>query len=201
MKTHLFALVLVLGFFAGAVQAEELEIPFFLPAPEGWNTETISFPLGFAPELDYKGFEELRFTPGMFKQDQDDFWAYVFVWWIPADTEISAAQLQKDLDAYYHGLNHTKNEGREGQPEIPAVHSVVNAVDTPEGEPLRFTGTIDTFDSFVTQEPISLNFRAEVIACAAQGRVAVFFELSPQPTTHAVWTDLQKIREGFRCEK
>ena len=28
--------------------------------PEGWQYERIDFPLAFAPELDYEGFEELR---------------------------------------------------------------------------------------------------------------------------------------------
>ena len=46
--------------------AEEVAEPsFFLPTPEGWRTETIPFPLEFAPEIKYEGLEELRFALGM----------------------------------------------------------------------------------------------------------------------------------------
>jgi hypothetical protein len=58
---------------------ESVEVPFYLPTPEGWRTETIPFPLEFAPELDYEGLEELRFAPGMFKEGSADFWSYAFV--------------------------------------------------------------------------------------------------------------------------
>jgi hypothetical protein len=203
MHKFLLVAILVLSIFALPAQAEQKpdELPFHLPTPEGWKTETIPFPLGFAPELDYEGFEELRFAPGMFKPEEEDFWSYTFVWWVPAATEISAAILQRDLDAYYGGLNHGVNDKEENQPEIPAVRSTVRAVDVAEDAPLEYAGTIDTFDSFVTQKPISLNFRAEVITCADQGHIAVYFELSPQATTHGVWENLHRIREGFRCEE
>src|SRR5262245_33462421 len=34
---------------------------FQWPIPEGWQHETIPFPLEFAPDLPYQGVEELRF--------------------------------------------------------------------------------------------------------------------------------------------
>ena len=42
---------------AGAVAGDEdvATGSFFLPTPDGWRTETIPFPLGFAPELEYEG--------------------------------------------------------------------------------------------------------------------------------------------------
>src|SRR5688500_2734436 len=52
------------------------DVPFAWPVPAGWRTETIPFPLGFAPTLPYTGIEELRFAPGMFKAGSDDFWTY-----------------------------------------------------------------------------------------------------------------------------
>ncbi len=60
-------MVVLLLISVGVVAAaEEVAVPsFFLPTPEGWQTETIPFPLEFAPEIKYEGLEELRFAPGM----------------------------------------------------------------------------------------------------------------------------------------
>jgi hypothetical protein len=195
---YMLLVATVLLLVSPCLAEENQDVPFHLPTPEGWKTETIPFPLNFAPEIEYEGLEELRFAPGMFKPETEDFWSYAFVWWIPQDTELTAEQLQKDLDAYYRGLNHDKPGDEK---EIPPVHSVVKKVDAVDGEPARFEGTIDTFDSFVTEEPITLNFQAEVIICEKQEKMAVYFGLSPQPVTHAVWEELQKIRAGFGCSR
>lgn len=170
----------------------DVEIPFLMPIPDGWGTETIHFPLGFAPQLEYEGFEELRFAPGMFEPESEDFWTYAFVWWIPSSSIINGEILQRDLEAYYRGLAN--------QPDSPAVQVRINSVEDPAGGSLRFEGTIETIDTFVTQEPVSLTVRVEVLRCDEQNRVGVFFELSPQPTTHSVWTKLHEIRQGFRCD-
>jgi hypothetical protein len=48
------------------VQAEPQPKPELLPsAPKGWRFERIDFPLPFAPDLPHRGFEELRFAPGI----------------------------------------------------------------------------------------------------------------------------------------
>ena len=101
--TVLLLLTIVL---ASPVFSEEPEasLPFHLPAPEGWLTETIPFPLDFAPELDYQGLEELRFAPGMFKTESENLWSYTFVWWFPDSTEVSNERLEKDLSRYFEGL-------------------------------------------------------------------------------------------------
>ena len=35
-----------------------------MPAPEGWRSETIPFPLEFAPDLVYEGIEEIQIRSG-----------------------------------------------------------------------------------------------------------------------------------------
>ena len=35
-----------------------------LSAPDKWQSEIIPFPLGFAPAINFIGFEDLRFSPG-----------------------------------------------------------------------------------------------------------------------------------------
>jgi hypothetical protein len=171
----LFSLLVLLSFTLPSL-AEEREIPFHLPIPDGWGTETIPFPLDFAPELDYEGFEELRFAPGMFKPQEEDFWTCVSVWWVPNSTTINPESLQKDLDGYYQGLAQAVAVDKEYQSEIPATRSRIKAVIGHEGAPLLFQGTIDPFDSFVTVKPVAFNLRAEMINCSSTDQMAVYFE-------------------------
>jgi hypothetical protein len=46
---------------------------------------------------------------------------------------------------------------------------------------------------------MTLNCRVGVRRCGGQGRTVAFFELSPQPVGHAVWSDLRGLKKGFAC--
>ena len=86
-RRDLFILVILcLTVVSSSAAQERVDVPFYLPTPDGWRTETIPFPLDFAPELEYEGLEELRFSPGMFAEMKTDFWSYAFVWWVPKET-------------------------------------------------------------------------------------------------------------------
>ncbi len=193
-------LALLLLFLAFPASGEDTDVPFSLPMPEGWRGETIDFPLGFAPELKYEGFEELRFSPGMFKPESEEFWTYAFVWWVPISTALDAAALGSDLEAYFRGLSKSVNESQDFEPEKMEFHAELVAVKT-EGEGELFVGKVVTFDAFATRESVTLNVRIESWRCEAAKRLVVFFELSPQPEGHAVWQTLEGIREGFTCER
>ncbi len=189
---------------AGAVTGDEdvATGSFFLPTPDGWRTETIPFPLGFAPELEYEGVEELRFAPGMFEADSEDFWTYAFVWWISDRSSLDPGGLAKDLEFYFTGLTQAVAAER-GFDANAASHDVQLATVDGGGHDseIDFEGGATIFDPFATGETLSLNIRVQQILCPDEGRLAVVFELSPQPFIHQVWSSLAGIREGFRCSK
>ena len=87
-----------------AADPPEKEPPYQVPTPAGWAKETIALPPAFAPDLKWKGTEELRFAPGMFKADAPDFFSYALLFWLPDDTEVGAKALERELLAYYRGL-------------------------------------------------------------------------------------------------
>ncbi len=189
--------------FLAAVQTAAqpaAELPFELPVPEGWRTETIPFPLSFAPELAYEGLEELRFAPGMFEQAAPDFWTYAFIWWVDIDSEINAEALGTDLRAYFVGLAKAVAESRELDPgdldEVDLQFKV-----SPAAAPWQqgFEGAGQTYDAFVTQGPLELRLLVHARPCVKAGRLAVIFEISPQPQDHPVWDTLRGIRHGFAC--
>ena len=50
--------------------------PPLVQVPEGWRHERLDFPLSFAPELEFRGFEDLSFAPGMFALNSDSYFSY-----------------------------------------------------------------------------------------------------------------------------
>jgi len=190
------AMLSLTAFSAGA--QGEARTPFSLPTPEGWRNETIPFPLGFAPELDYTGVEELRFAPGMFTPGAEDYWTYAFVWWISLDTDPGVERLQADLEAYFFGLTRVVARGKGFDPGNPTYEAKLSRID--EGDPARLRGRVLTFDAFAAREPVELNVRIDNLACKDQGQRGLVFLLSPQTEEHEVWRTLERIRDGFRCE-
>jgi polyisoprenoid-binding protein YceI len=172
---------------------------FTWPTPTGWKTETIPFPLTFAPELAYRGVEELRFAPGMFKQGAEDFWTYSFVWWLEGEQHFDAATLNADLKRYFEGLSRAV-EKREDFDAAQAVAAVQLAPVREAGAAQeRFQGSVDAYEPFTTHQRIALQVDAQVLRCKEAGRTVALFQLSPQPRGHAVWGQLERLREEFRC--
>lgn len=195
------ATAILLILLARSVAGEEgPEVPFSLPTPEGWRSETLPFPLSFAPELEYQGLEELRFAPGMFEPDSEGFWTYAFLWWLPLETRLDADGLAADLEVYFRGLTRSVAEERGFDPGEPEVSAELR--ETPDaGKRDRWLiGKVKTLDAFATREPIELSVSIRIWRCAAEERLVAFFELSPQPAYHQLWRTLRQIRKGFRCQ-
>jgi hypothetical protein len=185
---------------SGAAQ-EAVESPFFLPTPEGWRTETLLFPLDFAPELEYEGLEELRFSPGMFKEMEVDFWSYAFLWWVPEGTSLDTQRLEKDLEAYFRGLTAGVAQAKGLDPGEPKFKVQLEPDKSDSSDHRKWKGIVHTFDVVTTQSPIRLNVRIDILECPEQGNLAALFRLSPQPFHNQIWKVIDDIRQGFRCTR
>ena len=180
---------------------EAVDVPFHLDTPQGWRTETIPFPLDFAPELEYEGLEELRLSPGMFKEQSVDFWTYAFVWWVPEGTNFGTERLENDLETYFRGLTEGVAEIKEfdlGEPEFDVQ---LEPVESASLENAQWEGSVRTFDIFATRKPIRVGIRIDTLQCPEQGHLAAFFQLSPQPEHHKIWKVMDDLRRGFRCAR
>ncbi|NNE43378.1 MAG: hypothetical protein HKN12_04150, partial [Gemmatimonadetes bacterium] len=166
--------------------------------PDGWRAETIPFPLSFAPELSYTGLEELRFAPGMFQPDAEDFFSYAFIWWVDAGTLLEADALAEELEAYFRGLSAAVMADA-GVPEDAVFDARLSPRRTKDVSVQRFEGRIDTFEPFATKAQVLLHLRVEAFNCLDPDHRAVYFALSPQTEEHAVWKQFREIRDGFRC--
>jgi hypothetical protein len=78
--------------------------PYHLPIPKDWGVERFLIPISFAPEIPYKGVEDIRFTPGWAKIKTDEYWTYAFLWYLDGSVKMDAETIARDLKAYYTGL-------------------------------------------------------------------------------------------------
>ncbi|HBL42365.1 hypothetical protein, partial [uncultured Gimesia sp.] len=77
MRCFIVLLVILSG--ASTVLAADAEMAKHITVPAGWKGEQITLPPSFAREMQFKGTEEARFSPGMFQEKSDTFFSYFFV--------------------------------------------------------------------------------------------------------------------------
>ena len=150
---------------------------------EGWASETITLPPGFAPELP-NGVEELRFAPGWRDPSSDGFWSYAIVMWIDEPAP-DAARIDELLENYYDGLiSAVAGDGDKSVGSDPAQ------VDVRRTAPNHFEAQIHLIDTFTTFEPMDLRVMVDTVT-EAEGHSALHIQASPQPEEHAIWRSLE----------
>jgi hypothetical protein len=200
MRLLILLLFNLIGFCTYAQEAleQKQETPYDFPVPEGWGKERISFPISFAPGIPYKGVEEIRFTPGWAKASSDEYWTYIFLWYLEGNIKLDAKTLEDHFKVYYEGLaSATKSVPREKL--IPVVTSV-KETEVSKGDSKTFTGTIQMLD-YMSQKPLTLNCKVHLLDCHKNNKSFVLFELSPQPLSHTVWNSLDKLWSDFKTVK
>jgi hypothetical protein len=165
--------------------------------PAGWTPETIPFPLDFAPGLPFHGFEELRFAPGFSKPEASTFWSYAFAWWLEDPPAFDAPSIAPVLREYFAGL--ALAVGRDKYPMDPGRFRV-ELQSKSEGGRTILVGQVDSYDPFVTGEPVVLGVEVRLRDCPSAGRRAITFLLSPRPLGDPVWDELHACEAALRCE-
>jgi hypothetical protein len=179
--------------------------PYQLPAPKGWLKETIELPPAFAKDVKWKGAEELRFAPGMFKADAPDFFSYALLFWLPDDQKIDPKTMEQELLTYYRGLAkavlaNKKQEVDAGAFTLTLKDAREKTGKRPTGEPFTaYVGELKWTEPFATGKPQTLRFEVHVWTCEKHKHNCVFVCASPQPETAAVWKSLREIRDGCTC--
>ncbi len=204
-----YVLFISIFYLSFSAQAQEVpfdghkwEAPYYFPLPEKWTFERFLIPIGFASSIPYKGVEDIRFAPGWGKKDSEQYWSYAFLWWLENGPRLNAEILSSRLKAYYTGLMRVNIDTAKhllSAKDLIATTSF-QKLPTAKGDRETYSGTIQMLD-YMQLKTIKLNCMVHVRPCASEKRYTVFFELSPQPFTHAIWNDFKTLREGFRCKK
>ncbi len=164
--------------------------------PEGWRFERIDFPLPFAPELKYAGFEELRFAPGMFDAKSDTYFTYIFAMRITNEFKVGAVELKSFVETYFRGLCKAVSKNSKFEIDTSKISALVREDHFEARRARHFQITLSSFDPFVTGKPITLNLELIVVEMNPTDH-RLFAAVSPKPTDAPIWTLLRKLKTQF----
>src|SRR5215813_2238737 len=128
-----------------------------LKEPVAWQFERFTLPPVFAPSILYKGAEELRFAPGMFKKDSPDYFTYVFVAQIDSVVAISQTDIRNYLLNYYKGLCGATARDRKLSIDTAQINAVVKKRKDVPAKEIVYNATVNLFGVFADGAAVNLN--------------------------------------------
>ena len=164
--------------------------------PPDWRFERIDFPLPFAPELNYEGFEELGFAPGMFNAKSDTYFTYIFAMKITNDVSFDVKLLKSLLETYFRGLCRTVAEGTDFDIDVSKISATVREDHYEAPRTRHFTVMLDSYDPFVTGKKLKLRLEMLVVERNRNDH-RIFAAVSPMPADSPVWRVLRKLKQQF----
>jgi len=162
-----------------------------IQADSTWGKEIIKVPFWFAPKINYKGFEDIRFAKGWENVESAGFWALVFAWDINLKTKPTSTYFEDNMKLYFDGLMKVVNDKKEFI--IPKTKALF-LEKKDKNETTVFVGTVETYDAFTTKKMIQLNVTIESYYCATSKRYIPIFKFSPKNFTHTIWKELYSIQ-------
>lgn len=154
-----------------------------------WGKEIFNFPISFAREIPYQGFEEAQFPKNWAKKDSSEYWSYVFAWSIDEDKELTGSTLEFDLQTYFDGL---MDMNRNGGKEVGILNSTALLVKKNNSNS-SYIGKVKTFDRFFTKKPFILNVLVDQFYCEQKKKLIVVFWFSPKEFNREIWATLKEI--------
>jgi hypothetical protein len=179
--------------------AEQYRPPYQLAQPEGWGVERFPIPIEFAPQIPYKGVEDIRFAPGWADATKEDYWSYCFLWYLEGNQKFTPAKIEQHLKDYYSGLVGRNISSRNIPKEklVPTIATLAVAQSV-KGDVATYMGTVSMLD-YMQQKPMVLNCIVHIKLCMDPNKTFVFYQLSPKPYTEKVWTDMNNLWTNFIC--
>jgi hypothetical protein len=189
--------ILTLILFSNVTFSQDEKDLDILVADSTWLKEIIKFPLNFAPEIDYQGYEDLRFAKNWSKPEGTEFWTYAFVWNINLNSPPNKEILESNLKLYYDGLMTAVNKDK----DFTIPNSIVK-IDEVKDKVLNFRGTMQIYDSFFTEEVVNLNIDIETTFCEEQNKYVMLFRVSSLDFENSIWRTLKDVKLiKNHCEK
>jgi hypothetical protein len=178
---------------------------FFYSIPGNWQMDPrYPFPLPWSPMIAYKGFEDLAFAPGFDDTASPEYHSYLILWWLEGSKPLTAKGLQNDVIAYFRGLAEQRGRNNKFTPDLSKVlaeyHDSGEGPKIFGGAPARsFSGLVTLYDRH--GKVITLHSEITTSLCAAADHTAVYFAMSLEPRPAALWSQLDAVRDGFKCNR
>ena len=191
-------LLLFLFIVSFSIQVRSQEIkPQLLPGPANWAFERFELPPSFAPGIPYKGVEELRFSPGMFKKDSATYFTYAFVAQLDNVTTISQDDVKDYLLKYFKGLCSSVAKDRKLVIDTGMIAVTVEKKKEIPVSEIIYNASVNMFGVFADGAAVKLNMEVKVLMDAAAKKIYLIFIASPREKTDAVWKKLYEIQKKF----
>lgn len=188
MKHILYTLALLLYSITAFAQ-EESQLEAFI-ADSTWTKEIIEFPIGFAQDIPYEGYEDLRFAKQWRDQTHKDFWCYTFAWHIKTNEKQTTKTLETYMASYYNGLMAAVNKKKDFKVPATTVLFIENNSTQTDAD---FIGKISVYDAFNSEAMMTLNVLVKAHYCDATHTSAIVFRLSPQTFDQEIWIRFDTI--------
>jgi hypothetical protein len=158
--------------------------------PDGFVSETIPFPLEFAPSVAHRGVEELRFAPGFSNPAAPGYWSYTFVWRTEDAASLDATAIAAELTTYFRGLI----DAVDGAKQITERDAIV-VKGTPSGARIALAAHV--FDAFKTKQPLDLVGWAARRACGP----GALWSFVLAPANSSVRPQLEALAAAAACDQ
>ena len=195
-----FIVFFFLLFAAFAAEAQGAA-PQLLKEPAAWEFERFPLPPSFAADFPYKGAEELRFAPGMFKKDAPDYFTYAFVAELENVADLSQADIKHYLLTYFKGLCAATARDR----KLTVDTSKITVDTEPNSNTVRpspvYNAVLNVFGVFADAAPVKLNAEVKLLHDPKDKKVYLLFITSPQEKAGDAWKMLYKIQNDFVIPK
>ncbi len=166
-----------------------------LKAPEKWQGETIALPPGFARDMAIKGVEVIRFAPGMFNPQSEDFFSYALVFWLPESKPLAQKQLNDEFLKYYRGLATAVARG--GKLSVDPKDFKLKLMPV-EKRPHSYRAELEWAEPFRTRQAQTLRFAISSTESAEHNGLLLSIAASPQPHDHAIWKQLETVLKSAK---
>jgi hypothetical protein len=195
MKKSLAALSFILPLSLAA--QEQRATPQLLKEPANWEFERFALPPAFAPGLPFKGAEELRFSPGMFKKDSTEYFTYAFVAELENTASISQNDIRNYLLNYFKGLCSATARDRKLVVDTSKITVATERKKSGTDQDTVYNTLLNVFGVFADGAPIKLNMEVKVLMNSAAKKTYLFFIASPHEKNHDVWKGLYALQKKF----
>ena len=195
MVSVVVALALATLTIADSARCDEIDKEIKIETPKGWRGESIKLPPPFAPDMELKGVEVIRFAPGMFKPETNDFFSYFIVFRLDGQPDLSQKTLQLELLKYYRGLAKAVSRGNIETKGFSIKVKPVKSSATKDIQ--KFLATLQWVEPFATKKPQTL--RIDTLTWSKQGNrhTWALMCVSPKSADDPIWKQMHNIRDTF----
>jgi len=152
----------------------------FLKEPSAWEFERFPLPPTFSSNFPYKGVEELRFSPGMFKKDAPDYFSYAFVAQLDNTSSISQQEVKEYLLSYFIGLCASTAKQRKLSIDTSLIKVSIEKKTKTSADAVIYNAVMDVFGVFADGAPVTLNAEIKVLNDPKAKRTYLLFITSPK---------------------